>query len=124
MDAVFLRAGAEPEQVVGRASWDGHVVTITSEDDAVRDQLAKGFRRVPVVVADDAAYRNLGAHGEVVIQPGDLEWFRAAANVRIPAETGFVARLIPGVTEGGYDPAAGYRGFDEQLERLDERTRG
>jgi hypothetical protein len=28
------------------------------------------------------------------------------------------------VVEGGYDPAAGYRRFEEQIERLDARTRG
>ncbi|HEX6844446.1 MAG TPA: hypothetical protein VF235_04950 [Actinomycetota bacterium] len=123
MDVVFLRPGEEPELVVGRASWDGRHVTITSEDEAVRTALAKAFRRI-AVVTDDAAYRNLGAHGEVVIQPGNLEWFRAAATVRAPAETGLTARLIPGIAEGGFDPAAGYREFEEQLERLDERTRG
>jgi hypothetical protein len=123
MDVAFLRPGEEPELVVGRASWDGRHVTITCEDDDLRAQLANAFRRTPVVT-DDAAYRTLGAHGEVVLQPGDLEWFRAAATVRVPAETGLTARLIPGIAEGGFDPAAGYRGFEEQLERLDERTRG
>lgn len=123
MDVVFVRPGEEPEVVVARASWDGREVTVTSQDDAVRAQIAKAFRRTPVVT-DDAAHRRLGTHGDVVFQPGDLEWFRAAATVRAPAETGLHARLIPGVTEGGYDPAAGERGFCEQMERLDERARG
>jgi hypothetical protein len=34
-----------------------------------------------------------------------------------------VARFVPGVTEGGFDPASDYRTFDEQIERLDARTR-
>ena len=42
--------------------------------------------------------------------------------VRVPAELGLVARLVPGVTEGGFDPAAGYRRFDESIERLESGT--
>jgi len=38
--------------------------------------------------------------------------------VRAPAETGLEARLVPGVTEGGFDPAAGYRRFEDTIERL------
>jgi hypothetical protein len=30
---------------------------------------------------------------------------------------------VPGLAAGGFDPAAGYRPFDEQLEQLDARTR-
>ena len=63
-------------------------------------------------MVDDGAYRRLGTSGEVMIQPGDLEWFRAASQVRGAAATGLVARLVPGVTEGGFDPAAGYRTFE------------
>jgi hypothetical protein len=37
---------------------------------------------------------------------------------RAPAEAGVEARLVPGITEGGYDPAAGYRRFEESIERL------
>jgi hypothetical protein len=33
-----------------------------------------------------------------------------------------VANLVPGVTEGGFDPAAGYRRFDESIERLESGT--
>ena len=29
-----------------------------------------------------------------------------------------MARFVPGVTEGGFDPAAGYRTFEQQIERL------
>ena len=58
-----------------------------------------------------------------MIQPGSLEWFRAVANGRATTESGLSARFVPGVEAGGFDPAAGYRRFDEQLERLDARTR-
>jgi hypothetical protein len=53
-----------------------------------------------------------------MLQPGGLEWFRAVAQFRVPAETGLVARTVPGVARGGYDPAANYRRFSEQIERL------
>jgi hypothetical protein len=33
------------------------------------------------------------------------------------------ARFVPGVVVGGFDPAAGYRTFEDQIERLDARTR-
>jgi hypothetical protein len=59
-----------------------------------------------------------------VIQPGDLEWFRAASQVRGPAETRLLVRLVPGITEGGFDPAAGYRSFGDTFERLDRRSAG
>jgi hypothetical protein len=36
----------------------------------------------------------------------------------VPAETGLEVRLVPRVTEGGFDPAAGYRPFEETIERL------
>jgi hypothetical protein len=123
MDVEFLRPDDEAETVVATAAWDGREITITSQDDDLRAALAAAFRRTPVVT-DDAAYRRLGTHGEVQIPPGDLEWFRAAATVRVPAETGLRARLVPGVRAGGFDPAANYRRFEDQLERLDERARG
>ena len=34
---------------------------------------------------------------------------------------GLVPRFVPGVTVGGYDPAANYRRFPEQIERLEKR---
>ena len=57
------------------------------------------------------------------MRPGDLQWFRAVAQTRVPAETGLVARFVPGAPIGGFDPAAGYRLFRDQIERLDERSR-
>jgi hypothetical protein len=75
------------------------------------------------VAVDDASRRRLGTSGDVVMQPGSLEWFRAVANTRARLVSGLGARFVPGLAAGGYDPAAGYRPFDEQLERLDARTR-
>lgn len=116
MKAEFHRRD-EPDIVLAVATWSDPEVTIESEDPVLAESLRRAFRRVPVVV-DDGSYRTQGTHGEVVVQPGDLEWFRAAVQVRASAETGLVARLVPGITEGGYDPAAGYRTFGDSVERL------
>jgi hypothetical protein len=113
----------EQKLTVATARWDGAQVTVTCEDGDVRDKLAHAFRRAPVAV-DDASRRRLGTHGAVVLQPGDLEWFRAVAETRVPKETGLATRFVPGAVLGGYDPAAGYRPFDEQIDRIDARTRG
>jgi hypothetical protein len=111
----FHRPG-DPETVVGTATWDGSRASVESGDDEVAKVLWRIFRAAPVVV-DDGAFRRLGTHGEVVIQPGSLEWFRAAAQVRA-TEAGLVARVVSNVRRGGYDPAAGYRPFDETIDRL------
>lgn len=106
----------EPERVVAIATWDGRQARLQVLDPAVAGALARLFRPTPVVV-DDGAYRRQGTHGEVLIEPGTLEWFRAAVTTRA-VEAGFVARIVPGVTEGGWDPAAQYRTFGESIERL------
>ena len=64
---------------------------------------------------------SLGARGESVIQPGSIEWFRAAAFDRAERE-GFAVRVVPEVTgQGGWDPAAAYRTFREDMTRLIDR---
>lgn len=103
--------------LVATAAWvDGRPV-ISCDDDEVRKALERAFRSTPVVTGD-ASYRRQGTHGDVMVQPGSLEWFRAVAFDRAPAEADVEARLVPGITEGGFDPAAGYRRFDESIERL------
>lgn len=116
-------ASPDPPSPVGSATWNDGIVEIESDDPDVRADLTKAFRRTPVVTSD-GSYRRLGTHGEVQIPPGDLEWFRVVALVRVPAELGLHARLIPGVTEGGYDPASGYRTFEESIERLGAQSGG
>ena len=86
MKAEFYREDA-PDDVVATASWDGRNVAVDSEDDALAATITRSFRRTPIVT-DDAAYRRQGTSGEVQIQPGSLEWFRAAAQVRATAESG------------------------------------
>jgi len=112
---------SDPDTVVATALWTGTKAEIRSEDQETREKLERAFRPTPIVV-DDATYRRPGTTGEVVIQPGTLEWFRAAAQVRVPAETALASRLVPGVTEGGFDPAAQYRSFNEEISRLTTPT--
>jgi hypothetical protein len=110
-----------PPPAVATATWrDGRVI-VEATDPELKGSLERAFRPTPVVV-DDASLRSAGTRGEVVLQPGDLQWFRAVAHYRVPAEAGLVARFVPGVSEGGFDPAANYRRFDEQIERLITRS--
>lgn len=114
---VELHRADARDTIVAAATWDGRSVAVDADDDAIRRGLVHAYRPTPVVV-DDASFRRLGTSGEVLIQPGSLEWFRAATLVRASRETGLVARFVPGVTEGGFDPAAQYRSFDDSIERL------
>jgi hypothetical protein len=120
MRVEFTRPDA-PDTVVATAIWGHPAVTVEAEDEAVRHTLVRAFRPTPVVV-DAPALRRQGTHGEVVVQPGSLEWFREVAKVRATQESGLSARLVPGVTEGGYDPAAQYRTFEESVELLTDGT--
>ena len=117
MKVEFHRPDDEEKITVATATWDGREVTIQAADDEPRAALAKAFRRSPVVVLEPSS-RHLGTSGESVIHPGDLEWFMAVARTRVAEETGLQARFVPGVVENGYDPAANYREFREQVERI------
>lgn len=122
MNVEYYDPDDEQKLTVATAFWDGREVTVSSEDGERRDALAHAFRRSPVVV-DDPSLRRLGTHGPSTLQPGDLEWFRAVARYRATDETGLAARFVPGTVVGGFDPAANYRRFEEQIERLDARSR-
>jgi hypothetical protein len=116
MRAEFTRRN-DGSEVVATATWDGRYVHVRSSDPEIRQALQRIFRITPVVV-DDPALRSLGARGESMLQPGDMEWFRAAAFARSPAE-GLAVRLVPEVTgQGGWDPAAAYRTFPASVDRL------
>jgi len=114
---VELHRPDDPDAVLATVTWSRGEITITSDDEALVTSLTKAWRRTPVVI-DDASYRRLGTAGEVLLAPGSLEWFRAVAQSRVPAETGLVVRFVSGVREGGFDPAAGYRTFRSTIERL------
>jgi hypothetical protein len=122
-------ADAEPDAiaaaaqvVVATAEWRHGAAHVTCQDPELQVTLTNAFRPTAVVVENDSSYRSLGTDGPVVLQPGDLEWFRAAAQVRALKEAGVAARFVPGVRAGGYDPAAGYREFNDTIERLDSRS--
>jgi hypothetical protein len=121
MRVEFASPDDEQKATLATAEWHDGAVTISSEDEQLRTKLAHAFRRTPVVI-DDPSYRRLGTSGPVVLQPGDLAWFRAVAQGRAEEEAGLEARFVPGVSVGGFDPAAGYLPFEEQVERLDARA--
>ena len=109
-----------PPPAVASVVWaDGRAV-VEADDPTVKDAIERAYRPTPVVV-DDPSLRYPGTHGESLLQPGDLAWCRGVALVRVPEETGLVPRFVPGITVGGFDPAANYRRFPEQVERLETR---
>lgn len=57
------------------------------------------------------------------MQPGDLRWFRAALETRA-AQLGLAVRFVAARIDGGWDPAAQYRTFEERVERLAEGSVG
>lgn len=123
MRVAFHRSDDEEQTTVATVEFDDGAISISSEDDTIRGALTNAYRRTPVTT-DDPSLRRLGTHGPVVLQPSDLEWFLAVTAVRAAAESGLVARIVAAGVAGGFDPAAGYRPFDEQVERLDDRARG
>ncbi|MCA1727434.1 MAG: hypothetical protein LC722_07235 [Actinobacteria bacterium] len=102
--------------IVGRAAWDGRRVDIRAEDPEVEAALLRIFRAAPVV-AEDPASRSRGTSGPTVTEPGSLEWFRFAALIRSGPE-GLAVRLVASPGSGGWDPAANYRTFRDQVARL------
>jgi hypothetical protein len=116
MRAEFYDAG-DREAVVAVARWDGRTVHVDGADPDVVDRVRRVFRPTPVVV-DDPALRPLASHGEAMIQPGTLEWFRTAATAR-GAESGLGVRIVPEVQgQGGWDPASAYRTFRQTVAHL------
>jgi hypothetical protein len=110
----------EPEEVVAVATWEDGRASIRVLDPSVSGVDAV-VRPTPVVV-DDAALRSQGTHGEVLLQPGDRDWFVAAVRTRAEG-LGLSVRFISEVGPGGWDPASQYRRFDQQIEKLArERT--
>ena len=104
----------EPERVVAVARWSGTGASIEVIEPF--EGLDRILRPTPVVVSDPALLPR-GAHGEAVLQPGSLEWFRAALLTRAPP-LGLAVRFVVDDVRNGWDPAANYRTFDEQVRRL------
>jgi hypothetical protein len=122
MEAEFYATDDEEKRAIATASWDGREVTVASEDAAARDKIAHAFRKTQVAI-DEPALRRRGTSGPVVIEPGSLEWFRAVVETRASTESGLGARFVATRVVSGWDPAADYRTFGDQIERLDELAR-
>jgi len=114
MRAELYRSQA-PDEVVAVATWEGGRAELEMRDRSVEglDQL---LRPTPLAV-DDPSLRSAGTSGPVLLQPGGLDWFRAAVLARVP-RFGLAVRFVAERTTGGWDPAAQYRTFEEQVERL------
>jgi hypothetical protein len=112
---VELYRHEDPDTVLAVATWNDGRPRVEPAEGAP-DGVATILRPTPVVV-DDASLRSLGSRGDVVLQPGSLEWFRAALSSR-GAALGLSVRFVAGEVRNGWDPAANYRTFQEQARRL------
>jgi len=110
-----LRRPDAPDAIVAVATWDGKQARLDLKDPSVSG-LDRIFRPTPIAI-DDPSLRHAGTSGPVVLQPGDLEWFRAALLTRA-LELGLRVRFVSEAVDGGFDPASQYRSFEEQVERL------
>ncbi|HVM11450.1 MAG TPA: hypothetical protein VM638_03100 [Actinomycetota bacterium] len=113
MRAEFFRPES-PEETYGVASWDGVRAVVEASSPEAEQVLGRVFSPAPVAI-DDASLRQPGAHGESVIEPGRLEWFRAAAMVR-GAREGLGVRFASDAP-GGWDPAGTYRPMRQWVAR-------
>ena len=117
MRVEFLRDQNGNVGVVGAATWNGTSVEFEPGDPEARDILERIFRPAPVAI-DDPSLRSFGTRGEVVLQPGSLRWFMAAAKARGEAEGLRVRFVSTGPIGVGWDPAGAYRTFVSAAERL------
>jgi hypothetical protein len=114
MKAVFFAAD-RPDTPIASVTWSKDGPTIPADDDAARAEMEAIFHRIPVVV-DDPSLRSFGTAGPVVLQPGTVRWFRAAAEVR-GTRRGLQVRFVADDAEPvGWDPAGAYRPFDAVVE--------
>jgi hypothetical protein len=123
MKVEYARPDDEELTTVATAIWDGRRVHVEADDPELRERLERAFRATSVV-SEDPSLRRMGTSGPVELQPGSLTWFRVVAKERAGAATGLQARFVAATVIGGWDPAANYRSFDEQIERMDARERG
>jgi hypothetical protein len=102
--------------VLATARWSrcgGSTLDVADTDVEVLDRL---LRRTPVVARDPSLLPQ-GSSGESLLQPDSLEWFRAALITRVEP-LGLSVRFVAEDVRNGWDPAANYRRFREQAERL------
>ncbi len=104
-----------PESPVAIATWSDGRAHLEAIDGSVPG-LEQLLKPTPVVV-DDPSLRSPGTRGPSLLEPGSYAWFRAALLSRA-VPLGMHVRFVADRIVGGWDPAAGYRGFEEQIERL------
>jgi hypothetical protein len=103
------------ETVVAAATWKDGRASIEVLDPGASG-LESIVRPTPVVV-DDPSLRAQGTRGDVLLQPGDRDWFVAAVRARGHA-LGLSVRFVAEPGPGGWDPASQYRRFDQQIDKL------
>jgi hypothetical protein len=113
----FYRDADGSTELVGSATWSQSGITVEARTDDARSILARVLRPTPVAV-DDPSLRSFGASGEVVLQPGSVRWFMAAARTRGQDEGLRVRFVADGAPVLGWDPAGAYRTFTSSAERL------
>jgi hypothetical protein len=118
--AIFARPDA-PDEPVATATWTGSVVAFEADDEGTREALGRILRRTSVVV-DDPALRTAGTSGPVVLPPGNLAWFMAAAQTRSQGEGLAVVFAPSGAGAVGWDPAGTYRTFPRQVELIERES--
>jgi len=110
-----LSRADDPNAVVAVATWSRERTNLEVLDPSV-DGLDGLLRPTPVVV-DQPSLRGPGTSGEALLEPGSLEWFREALVSRAEP-LGLRVRFVASEIVGGWDPAANYRTFEQQIERL------
>jgi hypothetical protein len=104
-----------PESPVAVATWSAGRAALEVLDGSI-PELGSLLKATPVVV-DDPSLRRPGTSGASLLEPGSSEWFRAALIAR-SEPLGLRVRFVTDEIVGGWDPAAAYRPFGEEIERL------
>lgn len=105
MRAQFFRED-KPDDIIGAAVWEGRSASIDASTDSDRELLERIFRPSSVRVTAPSTGPGRSAR-EIVVEPGDLEWFRMAATTRGETE-GLQVKFVS-ESPGGWDPAGTYR---------------
>lgn len=119
MRAELFRPDA-PDDVVAIVEWNDGAPRVARGAEVPG---VAGLLRATAVMVDDPALRRPGTSGPSLLAPGSLAWFRAAVAARASG-LGFGVRFATDAVRGGWDPAAQYRRFGEQAERLQAPPRG
>lgn len=105
----------DPNAVVAVATWSNGRTSLDVLDQSVEG--LDGLLRPTPVVVDQPSLRGPGTSGESLLEPGSLDWFREVLVSRAEP-LGLRVRFVATEIVGGWDPAANYRTFEQQIERL------